>query len=100
MWLASCAYTEFYPMTVLPIGTSIPFFSTRRRHTTYREYRSHSLEPFVARRMVEVFCSVILVLSWGVEVRSKSELECRAREAAASVRARHRLLVHSVSAEG
>ena len=33
MWLASCAYTEFYPMTVVPIGTSIPFFSTRRRHT-------------------------------------------------------------------
>ena len=98
MWLASCAYTEFYPMTVLPNWQVFLFLA--RTAASYREYRSHSLEPFVARRMVEVFCSVILVLSWGVEVRSKSELECRAREAAASVRARHRLLVHSVSAEG
>ena len=76
------------------------FLFLARTAASYREYQSHSLEPFVARRMVEVFCSVILVLSWGVEVRSKSELECRAREAAASVRARHRRLVHSVSAEG
>ena len=76
------------------------FLFLARTAASYREYRSHSLEPVVARRMVEVFCSVILVLSWGVEVRSKSELECRAREAAASVRARHRRLVHSVSAEG